>query len=159
MLYLLTKEGKELVHIEKCLVLVNEEENDINYKVVINIPIDDNEVPDLREHVGWGRRDVDYPTVFERCNFWAGVRDENDKLIAFGYVCGMGLEHGYMEDIIVHPKYQGRGIGIMLVKELLRESNQFGLKIVTVSYEENKTNFYRAGGFTPGSGGVWFSPK
>ncbi len=127
----------------------------MNYKVIINIPISNDEVPELREHVGWGRRDGDYPTLFERCNFWAGVRDENNKLIAFGYVCGMGLEHGYMEDIIVHPMYQGRGIGVGLVKELLRESEQFGLTIVTVSYEKNKTNFYKACGFTPGSGGLW----
>lgn len=81
------------------------------------------------------------------------------NLIAFGYVCGMGLEHGYMEDIIVHPQYQGRGMGIELVKELLRESKQFGLRIVTVSYEENKTNFYKSCGFTPGSGGLWLSFK
>lgn len=30
------------------------------------------------------------------------VINESNKLIAFGYVCRMGLEHGYMEDIIVH---------------------------------------------------------
>src|SRR3954470_24444695 len=107
----------------------------MNYKIIINTPISNHEVPELRELVGWGRREKDYPTLFERCNFWAGVRDENNKLIAFGYVCGMGLEHGYMEDIIVHPQYQGRGIGVELVKELLRESERFGLRIVTVSYE------------------------
>ena len=131
----------------------------MNYKVIINIPISKNEVPELRENVGWGRRDEDYPTLFERCNFWGGVRDEDNKLIAFGYVCGMGLEHGYMEDIIVHPLYQGRGIGVVLVKELLRESERFGLRIVTVSYEENKTNFYKACGFTSSSGGLWQSLK
>ena len=129
----------------------------MNDKVIINIPINTNEVPELRELVGWSRRDEDYPILFERCNFWVGVRDENDKLIAFGYVCGMGLEHGYMEDIIVHPSYQGQGIGAALVKELLRESERFGLGIVTVSYEQNKTNFYKTCGFTPGSGGVWRS--
>lgn len=133
--------------------------NNINVKVMINIPISNNEVPDLRELVGWGRREGDYPAVFERCNFWAGVRDEDNKLIAFGYICGMGLEHGYMEDIIVHPHYQGRGIGVELVKALLKEAEQFGLKIVTVSYEEKNTNFYRMGGFTPGAGGVWFSSE
>lgn len=121
------------------------------------MPISNNEVPDLRELVGWGRRDEDYPSLFERCNFWAGMRDKHNKLIAFGYICGMGLEHGYMEDIIVHPHYQNQGIGVELVKALLKESEQFGLKIVTVSYEEHNTNFYREGGFTPGSGGVWFS--
>lgn len=131
----------------------------MNYKVKINIPISNNEVPILRELVGWDRREKDYPTLFKRCNFWAGVRNESNKLIAFGYVCGMGLEHGYMEDIIVHPEYQGRGIGIELVKELLRESERFGLGIVTVSYEENKTNFYKKCGFTTGAGGVWQSDK
>ena len=101
----------------------------MNYKVMINIPISSHEVPELRGLVGWGRRDDDYPILFERCNFWGGVRDEKNKLIAFGYVCGMGLEHGYMEDIIVHPQYQGRGIGVEMVKELLRESERFGLRI------------------------------
>ncbi|MGE7916078.1 GNAT family N-acetyltransferase [Lysinibacillus xylanilyticus] len=131
----------------------------MNYKVKINIPISNNEVPKLRELVGWDRREKDYPTLFKRCNFWAGVRNESNKLIAFGYVCGMVLEHGYMEDIIVHPKYQGQGIGVELVKELLRESERFGLGIVTVSFEENKTNFYKKCGFRTGAGGVWQCDK
>lgn len=129
----------------------------MNYKVIINIPISNHEVPDLRELVGWGRRDKDYPTLFKLCNFWAGVRNENNKLIAFGYVCGMGLEHGYMEDIIVDPEYQKQGIGVELVKELLRESERFGLGIVTVTYAEENTKLYKTCGFTPGSGGVFFN--
>ncbi|MGE7790309.1 hypothetical protein [Lysinibacillus sp. NPDC096259] len=40
----------------------------------------------------------------------------------------MGLEHGYREDIIIHPK------------ELLRESERFGLGIVTV-YHMRKIKF------------------
>lgn len=79
------------------------------------------------------------------------------SIIAFGYVCGMGLEHGYMEDIIVDPEYQKQGIGVELVKELLRESERFGLGIVTVTYAEENTKFYKTCGFTPGSGGVFFN--
>ena len=75
----------------------------MNYKVHINMPISNYEVPDLRERIGWGRRDHDYPTLFQRCNFWAGVRDEDNILIAFGYVAGMGLEHGYLEPRCVPP--------------------------------------------------------
>lgn len=127
----------------------------MNYKVIINIPIPDHEVPELRELVGWKRRDKDYPALFDRCNFWGGVKDENNKLIAFGYVCGMGLEHEYMEDIIVHPDFQKQGIGFELVRELLRESERFGLKIVTVTYGEENKSFYRTCGFASGLGGVW----
>lgn len=127
----------------------------MDYKVIINVPISDHEVPELREFVGWERRDKDFPMLFERCNFRAGIRDENNKLIAFGYVCGMGLEHGYMEDIIVHPDYQKQGIGFKLVKELLHKSEQFGLEIVTVTYGEGNIGFYKMCGFTPGLGGGW----
>ncbi|MFJ5760164.1 hypothetical protein ACIQAA_13755 [Neobacillus sp. NPDC093182] len=41
----------------------------MDYKVIINLPVSNNEVPDLRESVGWARRDKDYPALFERCNF------------------------------------------------------------------------------------------
>lgn len=127
----------------------------MGYKIIINLPIANHEVPDLRERIGWGRRDQDYPALFDRCNFWAGARDKDHKLIAFGYVCGMGLEHGYMEDIMVHPDYQKQGIGSALVKELLQESERFGLGIVTVTFEELNANMYEKCGFMLSPGGVW----
>ncbi len=125
-------------------------------EITVNLPIEDHEVPDLREAVGWGRRDKDYPTLFERCNFWAGSRDENNNLVAFGYVCGMGLEHGYLEDIIVHPNNQKQGIGVVLVTTLIEEARRFGLGILTVSFDEHNANFYRTSGFAISSGGVLY---
>lgn len=125
-------------------------------EITVNLPIEDHEVPSLRESVGWGRRDKDYPALFERCNFWAGGRDENGTLVAFGYVCGMGLEHGYVEDIIVHPSNQKQGIGVELVTALIEEAKRFGLGILTVSFDEHNANFYRTSGFTVSSGGVLY---
>ncbi|MFD1906683.1 GNAT family N-acetyltransferase [Paenibacillus rhizoplanae] len=58
------------------------------------------------------------------------------------YVAGTGLEHGYMEDIIVHPDYQRRGVGQQLVKELLNESIRRGLTIVTLTYSRKHKEFY-----------------
>ncbi|NQX65991.1 GNAT family N-acetyltransferase [Paenibacillus alba] len=124
-------------------------------EIVINLPIAADEVPNLREIVGWDGRYSDYPTLFERCNFWAGLRDEENKLIAFGYVAGMGLQHGYMEDIIVHPEFQKKGIGESLVRKLLQEAERVGLEIVTLTYDSKHTSFYTRSGFTPCSGGLW----
>ena len=73
------------------------------FEVVINMDVEGSEVSDLRESVGWGRRETDYPSLFAKCLFWAGVRDEHGKLGGFGYITGPGIEHGYMEDILVHP--------------------------------------------------------
>ena len=131
----------------------------MGFYATINLPIANHEVPDLRELIGWGRRDYEYPTLFERCNFWAGVRNENGELIAFGYVTGMGLEHGYLEDVMIHPSYQKRGIGIELVQELLRESERFGIGIVTVTFDQEHSSFYQKCGFTGSSGGVWMTDE
>ncbi|WP_340025920.1 GNAT family N-acetyltransferase [Paenibacillus sp. FSL K6-1096] len=128
----------------------------MDLKVIINLPIEPQEIPVLRELAGWESRQADYPAVFERCNFWAGVREESSmELIAFGYVAGMGLQHGYMEDIVVHPEYQRKGLGQALVKGLLQEAERFGLEIVTLTYDAKHTSFYNGCGFTPCAGGVW----
>nr|WP_090577841.1 GNAT family N-acetyltransferase [Paenibacillus sp. OV219] len=124
-------------------------------KVVINLPIAPHEVPKLRESVGWDGRYSDYPILFERCNFWAGLRDEHNELIAFGYVAGMGLQHGYMEDIIIHSEHQRKGIGEALVKRLLLEADRAGLEIVTLTFDTKLTSFYTKSGFVPCGGGVW----
>jgi GNAT superfamily N-acetyltransferase len=124
-------------------------------KMMVNIPLQNHEVPDLRELIGWGRRDQDYLALFERCNFWVGAKDDAGRLIAFGYVCGMALEHGYMEDIMIHPNYQKQGFGEVLVKSLLDEAKKRGLLIVTVSLDEKPAAFYARCGFTISVSGVW----
>jgi GNAT superfamily N-acetyltransferase len=127
----------------------------LKQEIIINLPIESHEVPNLRELVGWDGRYSDYPTLFERCNFWAGLRDEENKLIAFGYVAGMGLQHGYLEDIMVHPEFQKKGIGEALVRKLLQEAERVGLEIVTLTYDSKYTSLYTRSGFTPCSAGLW----
>lgn len=126
-----------------------------SYNVLINLQIKDHEVPELRETVGWERRDEDYPALFDHCLFRAGLRDKNNSLIAFGCMVGPGIEHGYLEDIIVHSSYQGKGIGNALVKRLLQEAELRGISIVTVTFEEANCNFYEKCGFSSCPGGVW----
>lgn len=124
-------------------------------EVVINLPIQPHEVPLLRESIGWEGRHSDYPVLFQRCNFWAGARNDQNELIAFGYVAGMGLQHGYMEDIMVHPKYQKQGIGQALVKNLLLEAHHSGLEMVTLTYDAKYARFYAGSGFAACPGGLW----
>jgi GNAT superfamily N-acetyltransferase len=109
------------------------------------LPIEPHEVPILRELVGWDNRHSDYPTLFQRCNFWVGCRDAKNELIAFGY----------MEDIIVHPQFQKRGLGQALVRKLLEEAERVGLEIVTLTCDSKHTAFYTDCGLIPCSGGLW----
>ena len=132
----------------------------LNKKIaVINMPIENWEVPELRKSVGWQGGPEDYPSLFERCNYWAGIRNESGKLIAFGYVCGTGIVHGYMEDIIVHPDYHGQGLGKILVRSLLGEAKNHNLEIITVSFEPQNADFYVRCGFALTGGGVYYQGK
>jgi GNAT superfamily N-acetyltransferase len=91
-------------------------------RIVVNLQLAPHDVPDLREAVGWDRHDWAYPQLLDRVLFWAGARAEAGELIAFAYVAGTGLPHGYLEDVMVHPVWQRRGLGVALVKALLREA-------------------------------------
>ncbi|KIL43962.1 hypothetical protein KP78_37860 [Jeotgalibacillus soli] len=57
-------------------------------------------------------------------------------------MAGVGLEHGYMEDIIVHPFYRKNGIGVELLRELLRESERYGLEMITLTYDPQHKNLF-----------------
>lgn len=125
------------------------------FDIAINMEFAEGEIPDLRESVGWSRRDADYPSLLTKCLFWAGARDENCKLVGFGYITGPGLEHGYMEDILVHPQYQRQGIGKQIVQSLLQEADRRDITTITVTFEATNQAFYVRCGFTPCSAGIW----
>lgn len=124
----------------------------------INLPLKVDEVPSLRELVGWPRRDPDYPRLFELCQYWAAIRSSEGKLIAFGYMLGLGLEYGYIEDVMVDPAFQGQGLGRAIVISLLQEARRRGTSIVTTTFEAEHSKFYEGCGFKPSGAGVWLAP-
>lgn len=115
--------------------------------IELNAPITPTEVPALRQTVGWGPRQQDYPALFDRCFLYASARDDAGKLVAFGYVVSMGLEHGYLEDIMVAPAAQHQGIGSAIVKRLVDASLARGLLILTLSTDKATAPSYRQLGF------------
>ena len=127
-------------------------------RIVLNLPLEPHEVPDLRAAVGWDRADGDYPGLLTRVLCWAGARDDAGLLVAFGYVAAPGLAHGYLEDVIVHPAQQRRGLGGALVRRLLAEAAQAGVGVVTVTYRPEHRDFYERCGFRWCDGGVWSPP-
>lgn len=125
------------------------------HSIVLRAPIAPGEVPDLRASVGWSRRDSDYPLLFDRCVTWACSRDWEGRLSAFAYLTGTGLEHGYIEDVMVRPDHQRRGLGVALIRTLLADARARAISIVTVTYAGQHRGFYERCGFRPCAGGLW----
>lgn len=76
---------------------------------------------------------------------------DGDKIAAMARVIGdMGLDY-YIKDVIVRPEYQGRGIGRMLINELLKFVNDNGVSGTDIFVElcavPDKIPFYEKFGF------------
>lgn len=77
---------------------------------------------------------------------------DGDKAIAMARMIGdIGLCY-YIKDVVVHPEYQGKGIGRTLINELLKYINDNGINGTNVFVElaavPDKMPFYEKLGFT-----------
>ena len=84
--------------------------------------------------------------AMEHTLFRVSVFDE-DKIVAMARVIGdMGLCY-YIKDVIVKPEYQGKGIGCVLINELLTYINDNGINDTYISVElcamPDKIPFYK----------------
>ena len=76
---------------------------------------------------------------------------DGDKIVAMARMIGdMGLDY-YIKDVIVRPQYQGKGIGRLLIDELLKFIKENGVKNTGIFVElcamPDKISFYEKFGF------------
>lgn len=76
---------------------------------------------------------------------------DNDKLIAMARLIGdKGLDY-YIKDVVVIPEYQGKGVGRILVEELLKYINDNGISNTEIFVElcamPDVIPFYKKFGF------------
>ncbi len=88
--------------------------------------------------------------AMEHTLFRVSIFDQ-DNIVAMARVIGdMGLNY-YIKDVVVRPEYQGRGIGRMLINELLKFINDNGVKDTDIFVElcamPDKIPFYEKLGF------------
>ena len=88
--------------------------------------------------------------AMEQTLFRVSVFDD-DKIIAMARMIGdMGLDY-YIKDVVVRPDYQGKGIGRMLINELLKFVNNNGIPGTSIFVElcaaPDKIPFYEKFGF------------
>jgi len=118
------------------------------YQVVERIPTVE-EYLALREAVGWGRLDEQMTArglthaLFTVCLVHEG------NVIGCGRVIGDGGLYFYLQDIIVLPAFQGRGLGIRLMKAIMEylEEHAYPGAFVGLMAAKDVSNFYTQFGF------------
>ncbi len=107
---------------------------------------------ELWQAVGWGEGPALEQTrlAMEHTLFRVSIFD-GDKIIAMARVIGdMGLDY-YIKDVVVRPEYQGKGLGRMLINEILKFISENGIKGTDIFVElcamPDKIPFYKKFGF------------
>lgn len=71
---------------------------------------------------------------------------DGEKLIGIIRVVGDGYSIVYIQDIIVLPEYQRKGIGTILMKEILSEYKDVYQKVLMTDNTERTVQFYKSVG-------------
>lgn len=109
------------------------------------------EIINLYLNVGWTnyleRTDI-LQRAYENSLYILGAYDE-DKLIGIIRAVGDGFSVVFIQDIIVLPEYQRKGIGTKLLQAVMEKYKEvYQMELLTDNTEKTKA-FYRSVGFIP----------
>lgn len=125
--------------------------------IAIDAPAAPAEIAALCRAVGWDTS----AAVIARKVHWATAsgRDAAGALVAWCGLLSDGAEHAILLDVMVHPAWQGRGVGKALIRAAVAHCRARGIPIVHVDFLPGVQGFYAACGFAIGLGGILeFSP-
>jgi GNAT superfamily N-acetyltransferase len=70
---------------------------------------------------------------------------DSDKLVGIGNAISDGYLVVYYPHLLVHPNYQGKGIGQLIMKKMKERYSHFHMQILTA--DEQAIDFYKKVGF------------
>lgn len=111
-----------------------------------NTPVAPTEIAALRRSVGWNgmRASYENPKMISYCHIAC-----YDAVTLVGYLdtVSNGVTDAYLQDLMVRPDYQGRGVGTHLVAAAIEKLRKDGIYMISVAFEEKLLPFYRRFGF------------
>lgn len=100
------------------------------------------QIADLREAVGWNRMESCYKNELMDSYFHISVYDGN-KLIGYVDTVSNGVTDAYIQDLMVHPDYQGKGIGTELMNRTITYLKYRKIYMISVVFEDRLFAFYK----------------
>ena len=113
-----------------------------------NEKIDVKEICDLRQSVGWNRMEKEMADPRLTSFYHIAVyEEENQKIIGFVDSVSNGVTDAYIQDLMVHPDFQGKGLGSELMNKMIDYLKKAGIYMISVLYDEDLKDFYSRFGF------------
>ena len=110
-----------------------------------------NQVEDLCNAVGWSKRSLEKVDTALKQSFsyvcaWY-TYNETRKLIGFARAVADGVFNAMLLDIVIHPDFQGQGIGKQVVTNLVKQLRQSEITDITLFAAPHMVDFYHKLGF------------
>lgn len=104
------------------------------------------ELSSLRESVGWNRmeKELNNPKL---TSYYHIAAYDGDKLIGYIDCVSNGVTDAYIQDLMVDPLYQGKGIGSELMNKMIDFLKEQHIYIISVIFDESLKSFYERFGF------------
>ena len=120
--------------------------------------IDLYELEELCDAVGWARRPIRkvrkaIQHSFLVVSMWE-QQGSRRRLIGFSRATSDHAFNATIWDVVVHPDYQGKGLGKTLMKQLIKKLRSEDISNVTLFADPHVVDFYRNLGFIPDPEGI-----
>jgi aralkylamine N-acetyltransferase len=120
--------------------------------------IDVYELEELCDAVGWSRRPIRkvkkaIQHSFIVISMWE-ERGSYRRLIGFSRATSDQAFNATIWDVVVHPEFQGKGLGKALMKQIIKELRQEDISNITLFADPHVLNFYRGLGFMSDPEGI-----
>ncbi len=104
--------------------------------------ITDKEIEELRSSVGWDATTGPFSKIKDRLYTYFTAR-KNGRLIGFIDVLSDGIADAYLQDLVVKPEYQKKGIGSELMKRAIRYLQKRNIKCIQVTFNPELEGFFK----------------
>jgi GNAT superfamily N-acetyltransferase len=122
-------------------------------KITRNGKVSDFEINQLRKMVKWDLQKRAYNRVLKKSYAYFIAREKRN-LIGFVNVISDGVADAFLVDLMVHPDFQGKGLGLALVRQAARFVRSKKIRALHVTFDTKISNFYRKAGFNIFGGGI-----
>jgi ribosomal protein S18 acetylase RimI-like enzyme len=114
------------------------------------------EIADLYREGGWWDEAWDPAhltgLIAGSFRFVVAVEVATGKAIGMGRAISDGVSDAYIQDLVVHTSFQGRGIGRRILDRIVEECRAAGVAWIGCIAEPETDKFYRDAGFAPMEG-------
>ncbi len=100
----------------------------------------------LRESVGWNRMEKELSNP-QMTSFYHIAAYEEDELVGYIDCVSNGVTDAYIQDLMVKPIYQGKGVGSELMHKMIEYLKANKIYMISVVFDESLKPFYERFGF------------